>query len=97
MQEVMNTIIEFGVHSGLTINWAKSTLMLIDVDDTQPVAQFQCLFSSTTLFKYSDSWVTPNPRDFCCLDIFPLLTQFWDRINFFKKLHLSVAGKTNPY
>lgn len=37
LQTLMSTILEFGQYSGLTINWTKSALLLLDGDATQPV------------------------------------------------------------
>lgn len=85
LQEAMLTISQFWIYLGLTINWSKSALMLLD-EAKQPVAQSYPI--SPTTFKYLGNQITLSLTDFCHLNITPLPTCFccfW----------LSLIGKRN--
>lgn len=51
LQTVMSTVLDFGQYSGLTINWSKSALLLLDGDSAQPIAP-TCPIPITDKFKY---------------------------------------------
>lgn len=68
LRETMAIIKEYSVFSGLNINWSKYALMLI-VGNTAQIVTSACPIPLTSLFKYLGVQVSPDPRDFCHLNI----------------------------
>lgn len=91
---VMNIIEQFGHFSGLTINWSKSALMMLDESGDVNLPD-SCPIPTTTGIKYLGVQISPCVGDFCSLNIFPLLSRFRDKINTWNNLMLSLAGKAN--
>lgn len=46
-------------------------------------------------FKYLEVQISPRLGDYCPLNVYPLLSQFWDKINTRNNLKLSLTGKAN--
>lgn len=90
----MDTISRFGHFSGLTINWTKSALLLLDGESGQSVSAASPIPTIYT-FKYLGVTITSNIRDYCRLNIHPLLSRFRDKVNTWSRLRLLVAGCTN--
>lgn len=77
---VMAIIEQFGHFTGLTINWSKSALMMLDESRDVSLPD-SCPIPITTSFKYLGVQISPNIGDYCSLTIFPLLSCFRDKIN----------------
>lgn len=92
--EVMSIIKLFGHYSGLTINWSKSALMVLDGDHGVALPD-HCPIPLVTSFKYLGIQVAPRIGDYCSLNIYPLLSRFRDKINTWNNLKMSLAGKAN--
>lgn len=75
LRETMATIKEFRNYSGLKEKRSKSTLILIDEEGTSQ-AELDSPIPVTSSFKYLGVQVTPNIKDFCCLNISPPLLRF---------------------
>lgn len=69
-----DTISTFGSFSGFTINWDKSVLLLIDIQqvDLPPCARQIKVVSS---FKYLGVWVYPDIRNYLKYNLQPLLNK----------------------
>lgn len=81
-----------GQISGLKINWAKSSLLLVDpLEGSLPeeVAQIQVL----NKFKYLDINITVDPHLYTSDNIDPFLAKFRGKIQVWKCLPLYVAGR----
>lgn len=94
LAEVITTISGFGHFSGLTINWSKSALMVLDGEQTVDLPDF-CPIPVVTSFKYLGIQISPKLADYCHLNIHPLLSRFRDKINTWNNLTFSLAGKAN--
>lgn len=94
LHAVIDVFSEFCQYLALTINLAKSSLMLLDGDAAQPVSQ-SCLIPIASTFKKLKFHVTPTLTGFCHLKIIPLFAWFRYKINIWNKLKLSVASRTN--
>lgn len=94
LEAIMDMISQFGHLFGLTINWTKSALLLMDGGSGQSVLA-ACPIPTMSLFKYLGIHGTSNILDYCHLSIHPLLSRFRDRVNTSSKLRLLVAGRIN--
>lgn len=91
---VMSIITQFGHYSGLTINWSKSALMMLD-EDRKVNLPDSCPIPVVISFKYLGVQISPRLGDYCSLNVHPLLSRFQDKINTWNTLKMSLAGKAN--
>lgn len=94
LAEVTRIITGFGYFSGLTINWSKSALMLLDEGGEVNLPD-SCSVPVTSSFKYLGIQISPKITEYCPLNIYPLLSRFRDKINTWNRLKMSLAGKAN--
>lgn len=91
-KNVMSTITNFGWFSGFTINWSKPAPFPLN-QGIHPQLGNYCPVPVVTSFKYLGVVISPQPLDFCHVNILPLLLKFRDKVKIWNKLFLSVAGK----
>lgn len=90
----MSIIADFGIWSGLSINWDKSVLMPLD---PLPPSDFP---SSVPLqvvseFKYLGIIVTPRPQNYISCNLLPLMSKMATKVDAWCRLPLSVIGRGN--
>lgn len=79
LRTVMSIIMNFSRFSGLTINWSKSALLPLDQGVHSQLDNY-CSVPIVTSFKYLGVVISPQPLDFCRLNIPPLLIKFMDKV-----------------
>lgn len=68
------------LHLGkLWINWAKSALLPLD-EEVSPYLSTFCPVPTVQSFKYLGVHISPVIKDYCTLDIFPILHGFKAKI-----------------
>lgn len=92
----MAVIIQFGKYSGLTINWSKSSVMLLD-DTSGNTGTVHHNIPVSSRFKYLGIYVTPDRLEYVHLNLSPLLNRIRDKAKIWSRLKLSVSvvGKVN--
>lgn len=94
LRQVINIFSEFGRLSGLTINWEKSVLLPVDPIRKQiPLENIQMEIVEIT--KYLGVYITKDPNKYINNNIVPLLTKFKSKIEIWRRLPLSIAGRCN--
>lgn len=94
VKKLMEVITTFGLHSGLTINWAKLNLMPLDAE-VSPSLPSLCPVPVVQSFKYLGVYIAPNITEYCKLNIMPLLHRFKAKIVVWNKLWLSLTERAN--
>lgn len=92
---VMTIISSFVHYSGLTINWTKSALLVLDEDRDLEIPD-SCPIPVVTSFKYLGIQISPRLADYCSLNVYLLLSRFQDKINTLNNLKLSL-GKQSKF
>lgn len=94
LNQVLEILSGFGRVSGLSINQEKSVLLPIDpVEENVPVSNIHMEIAEST--KYLGIKLTKDPGEYLDNNLNPLLRKFKSKIEIWRGLPLSVAGRCN--
>lgn len=93
-REAMRIINNFGAISGLKINWAKSSLLLVD-PLCAPLPEEVAQIPVVNKFKYLGITISGDPSSYVVDNIVPFLTKLRAKTKIWKNLPISVAWRCN--
>ena len=94
IKQAMTIFRDFGKLSGLVINWEKSALMPIDPIESQTSVEIPQM-KKVEIMKYLGIFITSDPNKYIKYNLVPLLSKFKKKIQIWRYLPLSVAGRCN--
>lgn len=94
LQLALEAIQNYGIYSGLKINWDKSQILPIDISVPTELQSSSPLLRVSSM-TYLGIVITRSPEDFIRLNIEPLIANLKSKTQTWAKLPLGVMGRVN--